>query len=99
MQALEYDAMERLKCRRGWKAQFNDGGRVFLQPQDGVKVESESFAYDGLGRLLHTVNGRSRVQRFYDPVGNLERETLIYGSTRKHTPSSGGMNTTGWMCG
>ncbi|WP_153099844.1 RHS repeat-associated core domain-containing protein [Paraburkholderia hayleyella] len=86
MQALEYDAMGRLKCRRGWKAQFNERGRVLLQPQDGVKVESESFAYDGLGRLLHANNGHSRVQRFYDAVGNLERETLrIWIDQKAHT--------------
>ncbi|KWK17189.1 DUF6531 domain-containing protein, partial [Burkholderia stagnalis] len=76
MQAFEYDAMGRLARRRGWPAQFTDRGQVFLNPQGDVKVESESFQYDGSGRLLQAENGGSRVRRFYDPVGNLSREHL-----------------------
>ncbi|RBB41295.1 type IV secretion protein Rhs, partial [Burkholderia reimsis] len=76
MQAFEYDAMGRLERRRGWPAQFTDRGQVFLNPQGEVKVESESFQYDGLGRLLQAVNDQSRVRRFYDPVGNLSLEHL-----------------------
>ncbi|WP_175916699.1 MULTISPECIES: RHS repeat-associated core domain-containing protein [unclassified Burkholderia] len=76
MEAFEYDPMGRLAQRQGWPAQFTDRGQVFLKPQGEVKIERESFQYDGLGRLLQAKNGQSTVRRFYDPVGNLERETL-----------------------
>ncbi|KUY86308.1 DUF6531 domain-containing protein, partial [Burkholderia sp. RF4-BP95] len=76
MEAFEYDPMGRLAQRQGWPAQFTDRGQVFLKPQGEVKVERESFQYDGLGRLLQAKNGQSTVRRFYDPLGNLERETL-----------------------
>ncbi|WP_254211131.1 RHS repeat-associated core domain-containing protein [Burkholderia multivorans] len=74
MQAFEYDAMGRLEARCGWPAQFTDRGQVFLDPQGETAVEAEFFQYDGLGRLLQAVNNHSRVQCFYDPVGNLARE-------------------------
>ncbi|MBN3816369.1 RHS repeat protein [Paraburkholderia sp. Se-20369] len=76
MQAFEYDAMGRLARRRGWPAQFTDRRQVFLSPQGDVKVESESFQYDGLGRLLQAKNSRSLVRRVFDPVGNLGGEHL-----------------------
>ncbi|KVF22137.1 hypothetical protein WJ07_17875 [Burkholderia vietnamiensis] len=74
MQTFDYDAMGRLESRRGWQAQFTDRGHVFLDPQGQTVVESESFQYDGLGRLLQAANDQSRVRRFYDPVGNLASE-------------------------
>ncbi|GAB7537714.1 RHS repeat-associated core domain-containing protein [Burkholderia sp. 3C] len=40
--------------------------------------ESESFAYDATGRLIEASNRYSRVQRFFDPVGNLVREHHAY---------------------
>ncbi|BBA40862.1 MULTISPECIES: RHS repeat-associated core domain-containing protein [Burkholderia] len=51
------------------------GGRL-----DGRSVgeEAERFAYDPLGRLIEASNRYSRVQRFFDPVGNLVREHHAY---------------------
>ncbi|QTD89792.1 RHS repeat-associated core domain-containing protein [Burkholderia anthina] len=76
MQAFDYDAMGRLERRRGWRAQFTDRGHVYLAPQGEVQVDTESFQYDGFGRLLTAKNRQSWVRRFYDPVGNLSREHL-----------------------
>ncbi|SDE50689.1 DUF6531 domain-containing protein, partial [Paraburkholderia lycopersici] len=75
-QAFGYDAMGRLAHRRGWKAQFTDSGRVFLEPQGDVHVDEETFSYDGFGRLLQALNGHARVRRAYDALGNLGREEL-----------------------
>ncbi|WP_256218031.1 RHS repeat-associated core domain-containing protein [Burkholderia contaminans] len=51
------------------------GGRL-----DGRSVgeEAERFAYDPLGRLIEASNRYSRVQRFFDPAGNLVREHHAY---------------------
>ncbi|MEN8513847.1 RHS repeat-associated core domain-containing protein [Burkholderia sp. RS02] len=51
--------------------------RASFYAQGEVTVESESFKYDGLGRLALAVNDQSRVQCFYDPVGNLAREHML----------------------
>jgi len=76
LQSFEHDAMGRVARRRGWKAQFTDKGRVFLEPQGAIAIDEESFAYDGLGRLLQADNAHSRLRWSYDPVGNLESEQL-----------------------
>nr|WP_223964456.1 RHS repeat-associated core domain-containing protein [Burkholderia diffusa] len=51
------------------------GGR--LQGR-AVDDEAERFTYDPLGRLIEASNRYSRVQRFFDPVGNLVREHHAY---------------------
>ncbi|WP_161788602.1 RHS repeat-associated core domain-containing protein [Burkholderia paludis] len=40
--------------------------------------DAERFTYDPLGRLIEASNRYSRVQRFFDPVGNLVREHHAY---------------------
>ncbi|KAG8150172.1 RHS repeat-associated core domain-containing protein [Burkholderia catarinensis] len=51
------------------------GGR--LQGRS-VGDEAERFTYDSLGRLIEASNRHSRVQSFFDPVGNLVREHHAY---------------------
>lgn len=77
MLAFDYDATGRLAGRRGWPAQVNGQGEALLAPQGDVHVESESFRYDGLGRLVQADNAQACVRRVYDPVGNLSREHVI----------------------
>ncbi|WP_446686999.1 hypothetical protein [Paraburkholderia rhizosphaerae] len=98
MQAFGYDAMGRVARRRGWKAQYTDAGRVFLEPVGGASVDEEVFAYDGFGRVLQAFNAHSGVWRAYDPVGNLEQERLhMRGSATRFVRSFIGMNTTNSM--
>lgn len=51
------------------------GGRLHGR---SVGDESERFTYDPLGRLIEASNRYSRVQRFFDPTGNLVREHHAY---------------------
>ncbi|OJA63182.1 hypothetical protein BGV68_02935 [Burkholderia ubonensis] len=74
VQAFDYDAAGRLARRRGWPAQFTEQGEALLDPQGDAQVESESFRYDGMGRLVQADNAQACVRRVYDPVGNLSRE-------------------------
>ncbi|MFY4694493.1 RHS repeat-associated core domain-containing protein [Burkholderia glumae] len=40
--------------------------------------EAEQYGYDASGRLVEASNRYSRIQRFFDPVGNLVREHHAY---------------------
>ncbi|MBI0328965.1 RHS repeat-associated core domain-containing protein [Burkholderia plantarii] len=65
---------------------IDEAGRVTRVAQDGasrvarreVGEEIEQFAYDASGRLIDASNRYSRVQRFFDPAGNLVREHHAY---------------------
>lgn len=47
--------------------------------------QSETFAYDGNGNLIQASNADSRLQWFFDPVGNLLREHQHYLSLEQPT--------------
>ncbi|MBA1362938.1 RHS repeat-associated core domain-containing protein [Burkholderia gladioli] len=65
---------------------IDDAGRVTQVEQDRAGRfakrlcgdEAERFAYDASGRLVEASNRYSRIQRFFDPVGNLVREHHAY---------------------
>ncbi|WP_246797609.1 RHS repeat-associated core domain-containing protein [Burkholderia perseverans] len=65
---------------------IDEAGRVTRIGQDGagrfarreVGDDLEQFAYDASGRLIDASNRYSRVQRFFDPAGNLVREHHAY---------------------
>nr|WP_310634469.1 RHS repeat-associated core domain-containing protein [Paraburkholderia sp.] len=63
---------------------FDRGGRLASREAQG---QTERFAYDANGRLIDASNRYSRIQRFFDPVGNLVREHHAYdvfGVTRSY---------------
>ncbi|QOW46996.1 RHS repeat protein [Acinetobacter piscicola] len=85
IQAFEFDAMGRLTQRT---AGFSHSIEKLLLEQDEDSEElnaenalqrlehaiSEEFAYDGNGQLIQAKNESSRVQFFYNEVGNLSHE-------------------------
>ncbi|MDQ9011142.1 RHS repeat-associated core domain-containing protein [Acinetobacter gerneri] len=73
IQAFEFDAMGRLIGRTaGFSAQLE---KLVLEDGDEQTLLegriTEEFAYDGNGQLIQAKNPESRVQYFYDEVGNL----------------------------
>ncbi|AJK47191.1 RHS repeat-associated core domain-containing protein [Burkholderia plantarii] len=64
------------------QVEYDRGGRLVRRVSGEV---DERFAYDALGRLIDARNAHSRVQHFYDPVGNLVREhhaSALFGEAR-----------------
>ncbi|MFM0375635.1 RHS domain-containing protein [Paraburkholderia strydomiana] len=51
--------------------EYDSGGRLARRV---AGASDERFMYDGSGRLIDAQNAISRVQHFFDPVGNLVRE-------------------------
>ena len=64
------------------KLEFDRAGRVTRRESDAGE---ERFAYDASGRMIEATNGHSRIQTFFDPVGNLVREhhaCQLFGESR-----------------
>lgn len=64
------------------RVEYDRGGRLTRRVCDGIE---EHFAYDALGRLIDAGNAHSRIQQFFDPVGNLVREhhaSTLFGESR-----------------
>ncbi|MGN6668872.1 MAG: DUF6531 domain-containing protein, partial [Trinickia sp.] len=53
------------------QVEYDRGGRLAKRTSG---ASEERFAYDQSGRLIDAQNRYSRIQRFFDPVGNLVRE-------------------------
>ncbi|RQH01655.1 RHS repeat-associated core domain-containing protein [Paraburkholderia dinghuensis] len=53
------------------RLEYDNGGRLARRV---CGASDERFMYDGSGRLIDAQNAVSRVQHFFDPVGNLVRE-------------------------
>ncbi|ENV32716.1 RHS repeat-associated core domain-containing protein [Acinetobacter gerneri] len=76
VQAFEFDAMGRLIERTaGFSTQIE---KIVLEEGDEQTLLegriTEEFAYNGNGQLIQAKNPESRVQYFYDEVGNLKHE-------------------------
>ena len=59
--------------------EFDRGGRLARRV---CGEAGERFAYDASGRLIDAWNSVSRVQQFFDPVGNLVRGHHAYNEIR-----------------
>ncbi|EKS9795786.1 MULTISPECIES: RHS repeat-associated core domain-containing protein [Burkholderia] len=57
------------------RVEYDGAGRLTRRTSGDA---DERFAYDALGRLADAQNAFSRVQHFFDPVGNLVREHHAY---------------------
>ncbi|RQH01650.1 hypothetical protein D1Y85_23060 [Paraburkholderia dinghuensis] len=60
-----------LKAGQTTQLEYDNGGRLARRV---CGAGDERFMYDGSGRLIDAQNAISRVQHFFDPVGNLVRE-------------------------
>ncbi len=77
---FEYDPLGRLLRREAEQYERIAGSGNPWQPVAGSK-QTESFQYDAAGRMTAASNDASRLQWFYDPVGNLVREHHHYSFT------------------
>ncbi|WP_353171880.1 RHS repeat-associated core domain-containing protein [Acinetobacter rudis] len=83
VQEFEFDSMGRLTQRTAGFSQ--NLKNLILEPEDNqepttnavARLEqalTEEFAYDGNGQLIQAKNSHSRIQFFYNEVGNLSHE-------------------------
>ena len=83
VQEFEFDSMGRLTQRTAGFSQ--NLKNLILEPEDNQEATAnavprleqaltEEFAYDGNGQLIQAKNSHSRIQFFYNEVGNLSHE-------------------------